>query len=172
MTREGALLVMVAVALVLLGMMAWGWRRRARRDAAPLSSVVDLAAGAPVHARFEGLYVATTAHDRPLERIAAPGLGFPAKADITVADGGVALDIPGQDRVVIPAERITDVDQAQFVIDRVVEREGMARITWLADTGSVVDTYLRAQDASAKALAEAIRPLISHTPHPSTGTAA
>ncbi len=36
MTREGALAVMVAAAVVLIGLGVWAWWRRTRRDAAPL----------------------------------------------------------------------------------------------------------------------------------------
>ncbi|WP_029144245.1 hypothetical protein [Microbacterium luticocti] len=163
MTREGALLVMVAVAAVLLALMAWAWRRRTRRDAQPLSTVTALPDGAHVTARFDGLYVATTRQGEPLERVAAPGLGFRSKAQITVADAGIALDIPGQDRIVLPAERIDEVAQATLAIDRVVEKDGLVRVTWRTDPGFAVDTYLRPQDASAKALAERIRPLIHRT---------
>ncbi|QAY61241.1 hypothetical protein ET475_15470 [Microbacterium protaetiae] len=169
MTREGALLLMVAIALVLLALMAWGWYRRTRRDAAPLTSVHDLPAEATVSGRYDGLYVATTRQDEPLERIAAPGLGYRSRADIIVADTGIALDIPGQQRLVIPAERIADVAQATVAIDRVVEKDGLVRVTWRTDLGTRVDTYLRARDASATALADSIRPLIHDS---RTGSAA
>jgi len=169
MTREGALLLMIAIAIVLLALMAWGWRRRTRRDAQPLTTVHDLPADAAVTARYDGLYVATTRHGEPLERIAAPGLGFRSRADITIADAGIALDIPGQQRLVIAAEHITDVALATVAIDRVVEHDGLVRVSWCTEVGTVVDTYLRARDASSAALAECIRPLIHDS---RTGSAA
>jgi len=169
MTREGALLLMVAIAIILIVLMAWGWYRRSRRDAEPLTSVHDLPAGSDVVARFDGLYVATTRQGEPLERIAAPGLGFRSRADITVADAGIALDIPGQQRLVVPAARIVDVAQATVAIDRVVEKDGLVRVTWRTDPGTLVDTYLRAKDASSAALAGSIRPLIHDS---RTGSAA
>ena len=76
MTREGALLVIIAVAVALVALLAWAWRRRQRRDATPLVAAGELPKGATVLAMFDGLYVATTQHDEPLERIAAPGWGF------------------------------------------------------------------------------------------------
>lgn len=160
MTREGALLLMVAIAIVLLALMAWGWYRRTRRDAQPLTTVHDLPAASTVIAQHDGLYVATTRHGEPLERIAAPGLGYRSRCDITVADTGIALDIPGQQRLVIPADRLVDVAQATVAIDRVVEKDGLVRVSWRTDPGTVVDTYLRARDGSSAALAAGIRPLI------------
>jgi hypothetical protein len=180
MNREGALLVMVAIAAVLLALMAWGWTRRRRRDATPLIAPSDLPTGSAIRAAFDGFYVATTAHDAPLERIAAPGLGFRSRAGITVADSGVALDIPGQQRIVLPVARIEAVAQSTVAIDRAVERDGLVRIDWTTDAGTTVDTYLRAADAPALALADAIRSVLpdadAHraaptptTPAPTTG---
>ena len=168
MTREGALLVIIAVAVALVALLAWAWRRRQRRDATPLVAAGELPKGATVLAVFDGLYVATTRHDEPLERIAAPGWGFRSRVGVTVAREGVALDLTGAPRVVIAAERLVDVDQSTVAIDRVVEKDGLTRLAWRSDAGDVVDTYLRPQDASARALADAIRPLL---PTP-TGTGA
>lgn len=169
MTREGALLLMVAIAVVLLALMAWGWYRRTKRDAQPLTTVHDLPAGTAERARYDGLYVATTRHDEPLERIAAPGLGYRSRAEIIIADAGIALDIPGQQRLVIEAERITGVAQATVAIDRVVEHDGLVCVAWRTQAGTVVDTFLRAKDASSAALADSIRPLIHDS---RTGSAA
>lgn len=160
MSREGALAVMVGVAVVLLGVMAWAWWRRRRRDRAPLTAPGELSMGAEVLATFDGLYVATTAHDLPLERIAAPGMAYRSRATITVAREGVALDLTGQPRVVLRADRLVEVGQSTVAIDRVVERDGLTRVVWRTDDDTVVDTFLRPQDASARALADAIRPII------------
>lgn len=162
MTRELAALVMAAAAVILLALMAWGWYRRTRQDAAPLTSVADLPAD-PAAVRFAGFYVATTRKDDPLDRIAAPGFGLPSNATITVAAAGVALDVPGQHRVVIPQSRLLDVAQQSFTIDRPVEKDGLVQLRWRTDPGDIVDTYLRPSDTSARALADAIRPLIHDT---------
>lgn len=160
MTREAAVLVMVAVAIVLLGLMAWGWWRRSRRDAGLTVPRGELPADARVLATFHGLYVATTAHDAPLERLAVRGLGFRSRVDITVADTGVVLDMPGQERIVIAAGSLVDVDQSTVAIDRVVEADGLTRLGWRIADDRVVDSYFRPQDASSRALADAIRPLV------------
>lgn len=161
MTREGALLVIVGVVVVPIGLGVWAWMRRSKRDAAPLAPTGDFPAGTTEVAAFDVLYVATTRHDRPLERIAAPGLAFRSRAGVTVTNAGLALDLTGQPRLLIAASRIAAVDQQAVAIDRVVEQGGLTRIAWRALTDELVDTYLRPQGVSAKALADAIRPLAS-----------
>lgn len=156
MSREGALLVIIAVSLVLLGLLAIGWWRRGRRDRALQPPVGEAPEGAAVRAVFPALYVATTRHDDPLERLAVRGLGMRSRADITVTDSGVAIDLTGQPRIFIDAGRIADVAQSTVVIDRVVERDGLVRLSWRIDDGVVVDSYFRPQDASARALAATI----------------
>lgn len=163
MSREGALLVMIGVAIVLLALLAWAWVRRTRRDARYTAPVGELPEGAVETAAFSGLYVATTRHDEPLERLAITGLGFRSRVDVTVTTAGVALDLQGQPRIALTRERLVDAAQATVAIDRVVERDGLTRISWRIDDDTVVDTYLRPQDASAKALADAVRPLITTT---------
>ena len=164
MTREAAVLVMVAAAAVLLVLMAWGWWRRSRRDAGLTPPADDVPADARVHDAFDGLYVATTAHDAPLERLAVRGLGFRSRVTITITDGAVVLDLPAQTRIVITADRLVEVGQSTVAIDRVVEADGLTRIAWRIDDERVVDSFFRPQDASARALADAIRPLVGASP--------
>lgn len=160
MSREGALAVMIGVAVIALALMVWAWMRRTRRDARFSAPVGDVPDGAAVLGAFPGLYVATTRHGEPLERLAIRGLGFRSRAEITVTDAGVVLDLPGQPRMFVAADRIADAAQATVAIDRVVERDGLARLSWRIDDDTVVDTYLRPQDASAHALADTIRRLL------------
>lgn len=156
MTREGALVVIVLVAVALLALLAWAWWRRTRRDAGLLAPAGEAPADASVVGVFPSLYVATTQHGDPLERLAIRGLGFRSRADITVTDAGVAIDITGQPRLFLTRDRITDVAQATVTIDRVVERDGLTRLSWRIADDTIVDSYFRPQDASARALADAI----------------
>jgi hypothetical protein len=165
MTREGVLAILIGLALLCLGLLAWSWRRRSRRDGALHAPIGELPAGARILAAFPGLYVATTRHEQPLERLAIRGLGFRSRVEVTVTDVGVALDLPGQPRMLIPRDRLLDAAQATVAIDRVVEREGLARLTWRTDDGTVVDSYLRPQEASARALADSVRPLLPTGEH-------
>jgi hypothetical protein len=167
MTRTGAVLVVVAVAVIALGLIAWAWWRRSRRDASLNAPVGEAPADAITRSVFAALYVATTRHGEPLERLAIAGLGFRSRADVTVTDRGVALDLTGQPRIFLDAARITEVGQATVAIDRVVEPDGLARLSWRLDDGTIVDSYLRPQDASARALADAVAGILLST---QTGT--
>ncbi len=160
MSREGALLIMIAVAVVLLALLALAWWRRTRRDAGLTAPVGEIPADAAVLADFDGLYVATTRAGEPLERLAIRGLAFRSKVRIGVTSAGVVLDLPGQPRFVLTPEHLVDAAQATVAIDRVVERDGLARVSWRISDDTVVDTYLRPQDASARALVDAVRPLL------------
>jgi len=163
MTTEGALLVMIGVAALIIALVVWGWVRRTRRDAA-LTAPTDAApADAQVRASFSGLYVATTRHGEPLERLAIRGLDFRSRADLFVTDAGVALDVTGAPRVFLGTDRLVAVAQATVAIDRVVEPGGLVRLDWRTDDGTVVDSYFRPQDASTPAVADAIAALLTPT---------
>ncbi|MDQ2697305.1 MAG: hypothetical protein M3Y46_00760 [Actinomycetota bacterium] len=169
MTREGALGVVLLFAVVVLALLGWLWWRRTKRDAAPLVHPGELATDAHVRATFDALYVATTRLDAPLERIAAPGMAFRSKAALTIADEGLAIALTGQDPFVLTPDRIVAVGQSTVAIDRVVESGGLTRLTWRTDAGTTVDSYFRPQDASARALADAVAGILPPT---QTGTAA
>lgn len=163
MTREAALIVTVIVVLALMALLAWAWRRRARRDSplgAPLGTTPD---GAVVAASFPVLYVATTRHDDPLERLAIRHLGFRARGALSVSDAGLGLELDGAPSMFLPLTRLAAVDQATVAIDRVVESGGLTRVVWLLDDGTPVDSFFRPQETSAQALAAAIRPLVAPT---------
>ncbi len=164
MTREGALAIIVVVTVGLIGLLAWAWSRRMKRDAAPLVQPGELPATATILATFATFYVATTKHDTPLERIAAPGMAFRDRATVTIADAGIAIDLTGQERIVVTPDRIVDVGQSTVAIDRVVEPGGLTRLTWRSDSRGIVDSYFRPQDASARALADAIHGILTTTP--------
>ncbi|MFD1713601.1 hypothetical protein ACFSBZ_03860 [Amnibacterium flavum] len=143
-------LIVVAVLIVLawLGMYL-GWRARGRRQGAlpaPPAVPVDLG---PASLTAEVAYVATTLAEKPLERVVARGLGIRGKATVAVHPEGIVLAIRGTDPVFLAAERIESAGTGTFAIDRVVERDGLAVITWrLGDT--LVDSYLRPLTGSAK----------------------
>jgi len=162
-TREGALAVMVAVAVALIALLAWAWWRRTRRDSVLQAPIGEAPPDAAILSTRGALYVATTRHGEPLERLAIRGLGFRSRADLTVTSAGVALDLTGQPRYFLPTERIVEVAQATVVIDRVVERDGLVRITWRVNADTVVDSYIRPQDASARAVSDEIGALLTLT---------
>lgn len=163
MTREGALAIIIAVTVALLGLLAWAWWRRIRRDSGLATPVGEAPAGAVTLSTHEALYVATTRQGEPLERLAIRGLGFRSRADLTVTSAGLALDLTGQPRLFLATDRIIDVAQASVAIDRVVERDGLVRITWRLDEETLVDSYLRPQDASSRAVCAEIGALLTPT---------
>lgn len=166
MTREGALMIMVAIAAVALLLMLWGWRRRTRRDAGLTAPTTPLVGAELISS--SGLYVATTAHDVSLERLAIRHLAFRSNVTVTVLASGVRLSMPGEPVVSIAAADIVDVDRASVTIDRVVEKDGLVRLSWRISSDTIVDSYLRLQETDPSALIAAITSLIA-APAP-TGT--
>ncbi|WP_350352300.1 hypothetical protein ABS642_03750 [Microbacterium sp. A8/3-1] len=163
MTRELAITVMIAVAVLILLAMLFAWRRRLRRDsglAAPL--------GVPEHAevvhREEVLYVSTTRHDQPLERLAISPLTYRARGELAVTDRGVALCLDGAPTVFLASSRLVQVDRATVTIDRVVEPGGLVRIAWNAADDTVVDSYLRLASGDPKNLISELQRLVPVAP--------
>ncbi len=161
MTREGAVAILIAAAVVILGALALGWWLRTRRDRGRRAPFGEPPVGAVAQHWFPALYVATTRHDEPLERLAIKGLAFRSKAELIVADSGLVIDLAGQPRIHLAADRIVSVDQSTVAIDRVVEKNGLVRVAWHLDDTTLADSYVRPQDASARALADAIATLIT-----------
>lgn len=143
--RDIAIAITIAVAALVLLAMFTAWRRRLRRDSgltAPL--------GVPEHAevldRHEVLYVSTTKHDQPLERLTLSPLAYRARGEVAVTDRGLALCLDGAPTVFLASSRLTGVDRATVTIDRVVEPGGLIRVAWSADDDTIVDSYLRLTD--------------------------
>ncbi len=141
------------IALILFAMW-WGWRARRRRSA-EIAVTFGEAEGAPT-AVFDGLYVATTRHDAPLDRVALPHLGFRSRVRATITTSGLALDMPGAPTLFLPASRLVGAGRATWTIDRVVERDGLVLVAWRSDDGTVCDSYIRLQSAEPDALVAAI----------------
>lgn len=160
MSREGALAVMIGVAVLIIAVLAFAWWRRSRRDADLRAPGGEVPADATVLAHFSGLYVATTRHEEPLERLAIRGLGFRSRLDLTVTDQGLGLALAGAPPLFLATGTLVAVDQSTVAIDRVVERDGLVRIVWHVSDDELVDSYLRPQDVSAKTVVDGIHPLI------------
>ena len=129
MTRELAITVMIALAVVVLLAMFFAWRRRLRRDSG-LTAPLGVPEHAEVVRRDEVLYVSTTRHDQPLERLAVSPLTYRARGELAVTDRGVALCLDGSPTVFLASSRLVQVDRATVTIDRVVEPGGLIRISW------------------------------------------
>jgi len=149
--------VVIPLALIAVGMIL-GWRALRRRQA----DIVGLApvpseAGTPALTE-DLLYVATTRAEQPLQRIAVKGLGFRARAVLSVTPAGIRLDLAGAEPGFIPAAAIRGVGRATWTIDRVVSNDGLVFVRW-NDGATTLDSYLRSADLAA--LVAAMEPLIN-----------
>ncbi len=153
--------IVLAVLAAALVLMVLGWRRR-QRSQSGLPRPARVPDGATEVLRVAGFYVATTLVDEPLNRIAVSGLGYRARATVavTTAPAGVVLDLAGEPEAFIPATDIQRVERATWTIDRVVEKNGLVRLTWLlGDT--IVDSYVRVSETlAASALITSIEAVI------------
>ena len=143
-------LVIIAILLAILGLMAWGWRGRRRRQAhlpAPAAPPADL--GEPSFV-VEALHVATTLADEPLERVAVHGLGFRASTSLEVYSRGIVLDLVGRDRLFVPIDDLQGAGRATWTIDRVVETDGLVFVRWMLGS-TAIDSYLRLPDSAVSA---------------------
>ncbi|BDI22781.1 hypothetical protein [Herbiconiux sp. L3-i23] len=154
------LLVIGALVVLAFVGMAIGWRARRRRQSHLDAAVpVPVALSTPI-LTAEVFYVATTVAERPLDRIAVAGLGVRGRADVAVHPEGVVIAIRGTEPVFLAADAIASAGLGTFAVDRVVEPDGLAVISWtLGDTG--VDTYLRASTGTEKtALVGAVQSIV------------
>jgi len=159
--------LVIAFLLLLLVLMLLGWRARARRQsgiARPATAPADLGR---ILVEADALYVGTTIAGDPLNRVTVKGLGFRARAALTVAERGVVLGIPGQADVFIARERLTGVGRATWTIDRTVEPDGLLLVGWQLGDGpalTAVESYARITgDASIDEVIARISDLISAT---------
>ena len=160
MDRTASTTIVISIIVLALIGMVLGWRaRKTRQSHLPRLAAVPDSAGEPLH-QATLFYVATTIADDPLNRVAVSGLGFRARASVTVTPQGVVLDLAGQDAGFIPTADIIRVARATWTIDRVVERDGLIALTWtLGDTA--VDSYLRVvEPESPAALIAAIESIL------------
>jgi len=133
--------IIIVFLFLMLGLMARGWnaRRRSQRHLPALAaSPAELG---EIFGKFSGLYVATTSSDNPLDRIAVRGLGFRSRVAVTIAATGIVLEIPGQDELFIPVSTVTGNGRATWAIDRVVEDDGLATISWMLGETAVTSSF-------------------------------
>lgn len=142
MTKEIGFVLTGLIAALILLLMFTSWRRRMRRDAA-LNAPLGVPEHAEVQSRFEVLYVSTTRHDEPLERLTVRPLAYRARGELIITDRGVALALDGTPTVFLASHRLVQVNRATVTIDRVVEPGGLIRLVWHVADDHPVDSYLR-----------------------------
>jgi hypothetical protein len=146
MDRNTSTTIVIAVIVLALIGMFFGWRaRKNRQKALPLPLPVPLSLGAELLST-EALYVATTIANEPLNRVTVKGLGFRARATVTVTASGVILSLNGERETFIPLADLRAVERATWTIDRVVEAGGLVLLAWTLGEADV-DSYLRVDGA-------------------------
>lgn len=159
-------IVTVAILLAVLVAMVVSWRRRSGRQR---DSVVPDARddGGLAGLATEGLYLATTFAGRPLDRVVAGGLGFRARATITVTAEGVRIERDGADPLFLAEQRLVGAGVATWTIDRAVEKNGLTVIAWRldrADGGAdEVESAFRIELEPRADLIAAVRSLVQAT---------
>ncbi|MCU1473717.1 hypothetical protein [Amnibacterium sp.] len=154
------ILVLVAA---LVGM-AVSWRRRGSGQRNLALPTVPVDPGAERIA-VDGLYLATTFAGRPLERVAAHGLGFRARARVAVTDAGVRIDRDGAEPLLLPAASVTGAGTATWTLDRGVEPGGLTVLAWEldGDGGPVpVESSFRIDPLPRDRLIAAVGTLVAH----------
>ncbi len=143
----------IVIALILLAF--WGmyrsWKRRTvalatmrPTDAANAANGIERAQAIS----FPVLYVATTPTASPLQRLNLPGLGFRAKATVWVFPDLIEICPAGEESTPISAASFLGVRNARVAIDRVVEKDGLTALDWVATdratgTRTLVTSFFR-----------------------------
>lgn len=158
-------LICVALVVLFLGLMYWGWKSRQQRQ----NTVGKLA---EVPARFddetpvlsvEGTYVSTTMMGDWLDRVAVETLGYKSLARLLVYRDGLIFNREGAKDVWIPREDLIGVRTEAGMSGKFVEKNGLLVVSWELN-GTALDTGFRTQIAEEKQAAqEAITALLDTT---------
>jgi len=142
MTRELALVIVLALLAWALFALWRGWRSRVKKygHLPPLTADVG-----PVTRWFDLLYVATTEVGQPMERVAVAPLAFRGKARVGVAPGGVVIDVVGEGLAGIPAACVVGTGLATWTIDKAVDPDGLIFLRWTWGE-LAVESYFRVVD--------------------------
>jgi hypothetical protein len=153
MIRFLLVLVVVAVFVLCAAAMWWGWRNRARRQAAALPAFPALPAwwrdGEPERAPLlpvtSGVYVGTTTAGNWQDRIAVADIGFRAAAQLVLFDGGLVVSRTGASPLWIPAETLRAARTDRALAGKVMSADGLLVVRWqLGD--HLLDSGFRGDD--------------------------
>jgi hypothetical protein len=164
-------LLVVAMLLLVLALMRWGWVRRGRRqgDVPALPKVPALpsvAAGPTTTFGVPARYLGATRSGDWLDRVVVHGLGVPSAARITVTSDGVWVVRDGAPDLFLAADQVAGVRHDRGAAGRVLEKDGILVISW-RHGDRLIDLGLRVRDAAA---AESVRAAVAQLvlPQPST----
>ncbi|MGP7960973.1 PH-like domain-containing protein [Sanguibacter sp. A247] len=157
---------------VLVGM-AVGWRRSTARTGSAAGVLPDATAdlGAVLAGPIAAAYVATTFHERWLERVTAHGLGIRGRATVTVHEHALVIARNGAPDLVLPGTALRAVTRSSGMVGKFVADASIVVVTWatIAAEGHEVllDTGLRPDRSTEREiLDEAVRSIFSSAPAP------
>lgn len=144
-------LALAALCVVLAGLMWWGWRNRARKQAAfPELPQVPADTGADLTAPITGLYVSTVYAGQWQNRVLAAGMGRRAQAGLRITEQGIEITRTGESTVWIPAADLVEVGTAPGTAGKVMGTpDGILLITWRW-AGTAVASGIRGDDLHAQ----------------------
>ncbi|MGQ0837400.1 PH-like domain-containing protein [Actinokineospora sp.] len=155
MSRLLLTFAVLAVFLLLVAAMWWGYRNRARRQAAVLPAFPAVPDGLLDTVRAgtadttlppsTGVYASTVTDASWQDRVAVGDVGFRADATAHLLPTGLLIDRTGASAVWIPAESVVDARTEAGIAGKVMGRDGLLVVRWrVAD--NQFDTGFRADD--------------------------
>lgn len=168
MTRLLLTVAVVAFFVLCLAGMRWGWRNRARRQAAYLPALPtppdDLAD--PLLPPLAGVYVGTTTAGDWQDRIVVGDLGHRAAAELALHPGGLLVDRTGASPLWIAAGSLVAARTDRALAGKAMGIDGLLVVRWRLGAHEL-DTGLRADDKDEyPAWIEAIHGLVEQTARP------
>ena len=139
-------LALAALFVVILVLMARGWRRRGRSQQclpAPSTATLPELGEDTETGPLAATYVCTVLAGRPLERVVAHSLGQRAAAEVAVgSDGTWHIDREGTDALTVPASAVEEVTAGPGMAGKFIGGDGVLILRWrLGD--QLLDTGLR-----------------------------
>ena len=90
----------------------------------------------------EGTYLGTTKAISRQERVAAPGLGEPARATMVVDDSTVRWEREGTGEVRVAGSRLLGVSMEREAADKFVGQAHLVLVSWNADSDKDDERYV------------------------------
>ncbi|SDC92047.1 hypothetical protein SAMN05444580_10280 [Rhodococcus tukisamuensis] len=136
--------------VVMVALMYWGWKGRARRQQDRIGVLPEPPAelGARLIEPSSGLYVGSTLAPSWQDRIAVGDLGYRATGDLSRYETGVLLERDGASAIWIPQDSIRAIRTERGLAGKVMSKDGVLVIRWELPTGTEIDTGFRGDDKS------------------------
>ena len=125
----GVLMILIAVTVLIAIWVGW---RAVRARGARLASPNAQLSGEVIDTFSRVSYVSTTPAGAPFERVAIPGLEYKGYAEVEIFRDGVSIAVTGASPVGLSATQILGAATAQGRIGKVVERDGLSLLRWVA----------------------------------------